>query len=107
MNIEGILIGIVTFIIIGVYHPIVIKGEYYFGKKIWPVFLVAGIAGILLSVAVNSLLLSSMAGVFGFSSLWAIHELIEQEKRVQKGWFPNNPNKRNQTKASQRNGKPI
>jgi hypothetical protein len=30
-------------------------------------------------------------GVFGFSSLWSIHEIIEQEERVKKGWFPANP----------------
>ena len=91
MNIQGIIIGVVTFLIIGIFHPIVIKSEYYFGKKIWPVFLILGIIGILLSLSFNSPMLSSMAGVFGFSSLWAIHEVIEQEKRVKKGWFPKNP----------------
>lgn len=30
---EGILIGVVTFFLIGIFHPLVIKGEYYFGKK--------------------------------------------------------------------------
>ena len=33
MNYTGILIGIVTFLIIGIFHPIVIKSEYYFSKK--------------------------------------------------------------------------
>ena len=27
----------------------------------------------------------------GMSSWWSILELFEQEKRVQKGWFPANP----------------
>jgi hypothetical protein len=94
MNFQGIFIGVITFLIIGVFHPIVIKCEYYYGKKIWPAFLVAGILGIILSLIINSLLFSCIAGVFGFSSLWAIHEIIEQEERVKKGWFPNNPNKR-------------
>ncbi len=43
MNWESIFIGLAAFVIIGVFHPIVIKGEYYFSKKIWPLFLIAGI----------------------------------------------------------------
>ena len=39
MNFQGITIGIIVFAIIGVFHPIVIKTEYYIGKKAWPVFL--------------------------------------------------------------------
>nr|WP_197272504.1 DUF4491 family protein [Methanobrevibacter arboriphilus] len=33
MYFEGIIIGLSAFIIIGIFHPIVIKGEYYIGKK--------------------------------------------------------------------------
>ena len=29
MNYVGILIGLATFLIIGLFHPLVIKGEYY------------------------------------------------------------------------------
>ena len=29
MNWNGLLIGVITFIIIGLFHPIVIKAEYY------------------------------------------------------------------------------
>lgn len=28
---QGIVIGLVCFIIIGVFHPVIIKGEYYYG----------------------------------------------------------------------------
>ena len=38
MNFEGIIIGAAAFLIIGIFHPIVVKGEYYFGAKIWPRF---------------------------------------------------------------------
>lgn len=44
MNYEGILLGLGSFIMIGIFHPLVIKGEYYFGVRCWPVFLLAGIA---------------------------------------------------------------
>ena len=32
-------------------------------------------------------------GVLGASFLWSVKELFEQEKRVEKGWFPKNPNR--------------
>ena len=45
-NLTGIVIGIATFLIIGIFHPMVTKGEYYFGVKIWWLFLVMGIAAV-------------------------------------------------------------
>ncbi|MDE6879291.1 MAG: DUF4491 family protein, partial [Odoribacter sp.] len=44
-NLTGLLIGICTFLIIGIFHPVVIKCEYYFGTRCWWVFLILGIAG--------------------------------------------------------------
>ena len=32
---EGIIIGISTFLIIGLFHPVVIKAEYYWGTRCW------------------------------------------------------------------------
>ena len=32
-----------------------------------------------------------IVGAAAFSFFWGIHELIAQEKRVLKGWFPENP----------------
>lgn len=91
MNFHGFIIGITAFIIIGIFHPIVIKSEYYFGKKIWPVFLIIGLLFIALSVFIANITISAITGITGFSSLWSIHELFEQEARVKKGWFPRNP----------------
>lgn len=90
-HIGGISIGICTFLIIGMFHPIVIKAEYYFGTRCWWWFLVLGIAGIIGSVLVNDLLIASLLGVFAFSSFWSIKEIFEQRERVLKGWFPMNP----------------
>lgn len=94
MNFQGIIIGIFSFLIIGIFHPIVIKGEYYFSKNIWPIFLLLGIVFIVLSLNIKGQLLSALLGVTGFSCLWSIHELIEQEQRVKKGWFPKNPKRK-------------
>lgn len=93
-HLEGLLIGICTFLIIGLFHPIVVKMEYYCGAKSWWVFLIMGIIGLVASVCVESILLSSLCGVFGFSSFWSIKEVIEQEERVKKGWFPKNPKRK-------------
>ena len=46
MNLQGALIGLVAFLIIGIFHPIVIKSEYHFSHKVWPLFLVIGIVSI-------------------------------------------------------------
>lgn len=93
-NFDGIIIGVSTFLIIGIFHPLVVKGEYYFGKKCWWAFLIIGIISLICSVFVAHTLFSTVLGVLGFSSLWSIHEVIEQEERVKKGWFPENPKRK-------------
>lgn len=94
MNFEGLIIGLASFAIIGAFHPLVIKGEYYIGKKIWPAFLIVGLLLIAASALLQNIVLSAIVAITGFSSLWSIHELFEQEQRVERGWFPRNPNKR-------------
>ena len=88
MNFEGLIIGICTFLIIGLFHPIVIKTEYHFGVRVWWIFLIAGLIGVAASLIVENTLLSTLLGVFAFSSFWSIKELFEQRERVHKGWFP-------------------
>lgn len=94
MNFDGILIGIGAFLIIGILHPVVIKAEYYIGKKIWPIFLVAGISFLVLSLFIENIIITALTGVLGFSLLWGIRELIEQEERVKRGWHPKNPKRK-------------
>ena len=64
MNFSGILIGVLTFFLIGLFHPIFIY------------------------VRMQEILWSVSLGVLGVSCFWSIKELKEQEKRVAKGWFP-------------------
>ena len=96
LNLSGIIIGIGTFLIIGLFHPIVIKAEYYFGTRCWWVFLIAGIIGVILSITISNILISSFLGVFAFSSFWTIKEVFEQRERVKKGWFPMNPKRKDE-----------
>jgi len=94
MNFQGALIGLAAFIIIGVFHPVVVKAEYHIGVRIWPLFLVAGLGSIAASAFFEEVLWSAIAGVLGFTCLWSIRELHQQVERVKKGWFPANPSKR-------------
>jgi hypothetical protein len=94
MNLTGIVIGLISFLSIGVFLPIVIKAEYRFSKSCWPVFLVAGVILMIISAMAENVILSSALAVIGMSSWWSILELFEQEKRVQKGWFPANPKRK-------------
>ena len=93
-HLGGLVLGICTFLIIGIFHPIVIKTEYYFGKRSWWVFFVLGILGVMASLWVGNLIWSSLLGVFAFSCFWSIREMYEQEERVKKGWFPKNPRRK-------------
>lgn len=88
MNSHGFIIGVVLLVITGLGHVIVIKGEYHFGIKIWPLFLIVGSLAILLSLIVTSPLISGVLGIVGVTFLWGILELFHQQERVRKGWFP-------------------
>ena len=88
MYFTGLIIGVATFLIIGLFHPLVIKGEYYFGTRIWWVFALMGVVTIVASLMIEDVLFSTLLAVWGASSFWSIGELFEQKKRVEKGWFP-------------------
>lgn len=88
LNYYGVFLGLALLILTALGHIGVIKGEYYFGTKIWIVFLIVGIASIVSSLIIKSRLLSGFFGIFGVTFLWGIPELFKQEKRVARGWFP-------------------
>ena len=94
LNFSGILIGVATFLVIGLFHPLVIKAEYYIGVKSWWLFLMLGVVSAIASLLVDDLFLSVLLGVVAFSSFWSIGEVFQQKKRVERGWFPANPNKK-------------
>ena len=94
LNFSGIIIGIFAFIITGIFHPVVVKCEYYFSAKIWPLFLVAGILCAIISLIIENQIISGIFGILSFVLLWCIRELKEQTERVKKGWFPRNPNRK-------------
>ena len=93
-NFSGIIIGVATFLIIGLFNPLVIKAEYHVGVKSWWLFLLLGIISAVVSLMVVNLTISILLGVVAFSSFWSIGEVFQQKKRVEKGWFPANPKRK-------------
>lgn len=91
MNFNGIIVGAAVFMIIGIYHPIVIMMEYHWGKKIWWVLALAGAVFAVISLFVKDITLATVIGAAAFSCFWGIHEILSQEMRVIRGWFPENP----------------
>lgn len=65
--------------------------EYHLGKKSWWIWLVVGLLVSAASLFVPSQTVSTILGGFAFSCFWGILEMFQQEQRVVKGWFPENP----------------
>lgn len=97
MNFTGLIIGVAAFLMIGMFHPIVIKAEYHFGTGCWWAFLLVGLAATAASLFTAHYIWSTLLGVFAFSCFWSILEVFEQQKRVEKGWFPANPKRKTNT----------
>ena len=91
MNVNGIIVGAAVFLIIGICHTIVIKMEYHWGKKSWWLLLTAGLAFAAASLFVWNAVGATILGAAAFSCFWGIHEILSQEMRVIRGWFPENP----------------
>jgi uncharacterized membrane protein len=93
MNWTGLLIGLLAFVIIGVFHPLVIKMEYYLGRKSWWMFFMLAIGFSIASIVAKSIL-SIVLGTLGFACFWSTFEIFKQHERVMKGRAKKNP-KRN------------
>lgn len=91
MHFSGIIVGAAVFLSIGICHPAVIKMEYYLGKKSWWLWLIVGLIVSCASLFVSNPTVSTILGGFAFSCFWGILEMHQQEQRVVKGWFPENP----------------
>jgi hypothetical protein len=93
LNLEGLIGGAAAFMIIWATRLGCIKGEYYFRRSFRYVFLILGLLGVFCGLFIGQLLLSAICSIFGFACLWGIHEVIEQETRVNKGWYPRRSDK--------------
>ncbi len=94
IHLDGLFIAIATFIIIGVFHPIVIHAEYQWGTKCWPAFAILGACTLIVALIIDNTLISAILSVLSCTLFWCIKELYDQKKRVQNGWFPMNPKRK-------------
>lgn len=93
LQFDGLAVGLVAFIIIGLFHPLVIKGEYYLGAhRCIPLFIMLGVLTAIASAACPHHTASAALGVVAFASFWSVKEVKQQQQRVDRGWFPLNPN---------------
>lgn len=102
-SIQGLIIGLSSFLIIGLFHPLVIKGEYYFGQKIKWAFAIAGIIFLGVTFMCETLLWAGISAVTAFSCFWSIKEISDQKRRVERGWFPMNPKRASEYKMENDN----
>ena len=102
LNLQGLAIGLCTFLIIGLFHPLVIKGEYYFGRKVNYAFIAGGIISLAAALLCSGIFASCLLGIVAFSCFWSILEVNHQVRRVEKGWFPMNPNRKNEYEKGRR-----
>lgn len=91
MNYSGILLGLGVFLMVGMFHPIVIKAEYYWGKQIWPIFATAGLISLIVSILTMNFYTSAVTGALAFSLFWSVIELFKQDERVKLGRAKRNP----------------
>ena len=93
LNFEGVIVGAAALLVIGAFHPLVIWCEYRFTQRIWPVFLITGLLCMLAALLLQGLF-SILLGLLSARCLWSFRELKEQTKRVERGWFPQNPKRK-------------
>ena len=55
IDFTGIIIGLATFLTIGLFHPLVIKAEYYWGAGCWWLFLLVGMGCIAASLFLHGI----------------------------------------------------
>ena len=99
MSFVGITIGVFTFFAIGFGFLWVIKLEYYLGARVWKAVALLGIVVTALSTLFDHPVLSAGAGILGGTIVWGAFELPEQERRVEKGMFKQNPKRKREAGA--------
>ncbi len=92
MNWQGLAIGACTFLIIGIFHPLVIKGEYYLGLKVNYIFALLGVVASIAALMTEGVFLSAVFAVIAFSSFWSIWEVLSRKSACAKDGFLQTPN---------------
>ena len=56
LNLEGVVVGAASLLVIGAFHPLVIWCEYRFTRRAWPVFLIVGLLCLLAALLIQGFL---------------------------------------------------
>ena len=56
LNLEGVVVGAASLLVIGAFHPLVIWCEYRFTQRAWPVFLIVGLLCLLAALLIQGFL---------------------------------------------------
>ena len=86
MQYAGVILGFITFIMIGFLHVAVVKIERLWGAQLWPGFVFLGLIFGVASLLVDDVLISALLGVNGFLFAWSGPELKKQKERVERGY---------------------
>ena len=60
---EGMVMGMWRLVIMGVFDGVVVKGEYYWGRGWWWIFVVLGMGGVMGWVVVSEIVVWRVLGV--------------------------------------------
>ena len=71
----GLAVGLAVFLCIGIFHPLVIKAEYYWGQRSNWAFGIAGVLFAIGSVCATGFFESVILGALAASSFWSIGEV--------------------------------
>ncbi len=77
--------GMITFTMIGILHVAVVRIEERWGSTMWPLFVVSGVALVVVSLTVEDATQSALLGVNGFLFAWSGPELRKLGQRARKG----------------------
>lgn len=89
----GLICAVLAFLMMGLGMVAVIRIERHLGQAWQPEMVALGVGMALLTLLIRNDLLCAAAGILAGTILWGATELPDQAKRVQRGWYPDNPNK--------------
>jgi uncharacterized protein DUF4491 len=102
MNFTGLILGLCTFIAIGLGFLWVVKLEYYVGAHIARVTGAVGLVVALASLFIPDFMPAAIVGIVGGTIFWGATELPDQEMRVRNGVFRANPKKKTDSNGARR-----
>jgi len=87
MYFDGIIIGLIAFIMIGLFHPLVIYGEYHFGVKICTLFFCFGIISCIILIIIENKIISATIAIIDFIVFGVYMNCSNRKKELKMAGF--------------------